>query len=100
MSEQWEHAEIPTTALPSALPLDCNSFEPLRLAFGEVPEKVSTFVPFKLVKRYPHFYVGNANKRKVRKSPKSVYVSLEYSCQLQVVDYFRETLLKDRVWDL
>ncbi|KAI1154225.1 hypothetical protein F4825DRAFT_448706 [Nemania diffusa] len=76
----WEHAEIPTTALPSALPLDCNSFEPLRLAFGEVPEKVSTFVPFKLVKRYPHFYVGNANKRKV-------------------VDYFRETLLKDRVWD-
>ncbi|KAI8634733.1 hypothetical protein F5Y19DRAFT_122599 [Xylariaceae sp. FL1651] len=66
------HVKDPTPVL--------GAFEPLNLAFGEVPQKRFTFVPFKLMQRYPHMYVGRSNHE-------------------QVANFFKETLLSNRLWD-
>ncbi|KAI1267419.1 hypothetical protein F5Y18DRAFT_425266 [Xylariaceae sp. FL1019] len=58
-----------------------NAYEPLALNIGDVPEVTATFAPFKLIKRYPHMYVGRTNQKKA-------------------YDYFKETLLKDCIWDI
>ncbi|KAI1126672.1 hypothetical protein F5Y10DRAFT_293468 [Nemania abortiva] len=75
-----ERTEFPTTTPPPTVPPSSDAFEPLKLAFGEMSEKGTFFAPFKLVKKYPHTYVGKSNSR-------------------QVAEFFKETLLKDRVWD-
>ncbi|KAI3344110.1 hypothetical protein F4824DRAFT_507909 [Ustulina deusta] len=75
-----EERVIPSTAPLDTHPPTSNAFKPFRLAFGEVSEKGTAFVPFKLVRDYPRMYVGKSNGQ-------------------QVVEIFKQTLLKDRVWD-
>ncbi|KAI1427024.1 hypothetical protein F5Y12DRAFT_793337 [Xylaria sp. FL1777] len=79
-SAMKQRTEITSMAPLQAPPPISNAFEPLRLAFGEVSEKGTIFVPFKLVRAYPHKYVGKSK-------------------QEQVIEIFNETLLKGRVWD-
>ncbi|GAW22221.1 hypothetical protein ANO14919_117570 [Xylariales sp. No.14919] len=52
----------------------------VNLEFGVVSEKGCAFVPFKLVRDYPHMYVGKSNQKKV-------------------VEFFKEALFKGRTWD-
>ncbi|KAI0143541.1 hypothetical protein GGR57DRAFT_518358 [Xylariaceae sp. FL1272] len=58
-----------------------NAYEPLGLNIGDVPEVTVAFVPFRLIKKYPHMYVGKTNQKKVH-------------------DYFRDTLLTGCIWDI
>ncbi|KAI8950923.1 hypothetical protein F4801DRAFT_547371 [Xylaria longipes] len=80
LSAREGSTETPITVPPSTFPSVSDPFAPLRLTFGEVSEKGSTFVPFKLVRGYPRMYVGKSN-------------------QGPVAEFFRVTLLRDRVWD-
>ncbi|KAI1313652.1 hypothetical protein F5Y03DRAFT_389951 [Xylaria venustula] len=70
---------VPVASL-NASSRSSDAFKPLNLSFGDLSKKDTAFVPFKLVRAYPHKYVGRAN-------------------QSQVVQIFEQTLLKDRVWD-
>ncbi|TGJ87722.1 hypothetical protein E0Z10_g1038 [Xylaria hypoxylon] len=81
VSAQQERTRISSTAPLCTLPSTSDAFKPLRLEFGEVSEEGPTFVPFKLVRGYPGRYVGRSNQKKV-------------------FEFFKETLLKNRVWDL
>ncbi|KAI1755428.1 hypothetical protein F4782DRAFT_488534 [Xylaria castorea] len=80
VSAQEGSTKARTVVPPSTFPSASNPFAPLHLAFGEVSEKGSTFVPFKLVQEYPRMYVGRSN-------------------QGSAIEFFRETLLRGRVWD-
>ncbi len=70
-----EERVIPSTAPLDTHPPTSNAFKPFRLAFGEVSEKGTAFVPFKLVRDYPRMYVGKSNGQQVRNSERA-YVGL------------------------
>ncbi|KAI0456116.1 hypothetical protein F5B21DRAFT_468756 [Xylaria acuta] len=80
VSAQERSTEIPNTVPRPTFPSVTNPFAPLHLASGDISEKGSTFVPFKLMQGYPRMYVGRSN-------------------QGPAVEFFRATLLRDRVWD-
>ncbi|KAI0552959.1 hypothetical protein F4679DRAFT_533085 [Xylaria curta] len=80
VSARKRSTEAPTMMPPSTSSSASEPFAPLHLAFGEVSEKGSFFAPFKLVQEYPRMYVGKTN-------------------QGPAVEFFKHTLLRDRVWD-
>ncbi|KAI0439606.1 hypothetical protein F4803DRAFT_553923 [Xylaria telfairii] len=81
LSAQEGVTEIPITAPQPTFPSAADPFAPLGLAFGQVSEKGSTFVPFNLMRAFPRMYVGRSNRG-------------------PAIDFFKETLLRDRVWDI
>ncbi|KAI0191506.1 hypothetical protein EV127DRAFT_480447 [Xylaria flabelliformis] len=80
MSARERSTKTQPTVSPTTFPSVSHPFAPLTLAFGDVSEKGSVFVPFKLVQAYPRMYVGKTN-------------------QGPAIEYFKETLFKGRVWD-
>ncbi|KAI0391506.1 hypothetical protein F5Y17DRAFT_478627 [Xylariaceae sp. FL0594] len=59
---------------------EATPFKPLSLELGQESKEIDFFVPFKIVQRYPHTFVGKGNKD-------------------EVAQFFRDTLLTERVWD-
>ncbi|KAI0528069.1 hypothetical protein F5B22DRAFT_17987 [Xylaria bambusicola] len=65
------------------LPATSDTINPICLAFGDMSEKGTTFIPWKLVRGYPRMYIGMKKKN-----------------QQRIIEVFKEALLEDRDWDV
>ncbi|KAI0202224.1 hypothetical protein F4808DRAFT_83584 [Astrocystis sublimbata] len=87
MVSKTSHSALPFPAMATPapkvmarIPSGADPFKPLSLKFGDTSEKGSVFVPFKLVKRFPRTNIGQSK-------------------QGPAIQFFSDTLLRDRVWD-
>ncbi|KAK5636688.1 hypothetical protein RRF57_012400 [Xylaria bambusicola] len=64
-------------------PATFDTFNPMGPVFGDMSEKGTPFIPWKLVRGYPRMYIGMKKKN-----------------QQQIIEVFKEALLEDRDWDV